>query len=104
MDYRRQREENLKALEASQSVTRLRRETPETETPGTAAHRRMSAEEWNRIKEGRPTVRELKAALADVPDDAVWWAYEGEVSGLIVSHPNGSWVLHNDGDVEREKS
>lgn len=49
---------------------------------------------------GKPTVGRLREILAQFPDDAVWWAYEGEVSGIIVSHAEVNAVLHNDGDVD----
>ncbi len=47
-----------------------------------------------------PTVADLRRALKDFPDDATWWAYEGEVSGIIISSPKGGGVIHNDGRVD----
>lgn len=52
----------------------------------------------------RPTVGELKAALADFPDDLVWWAYEGEVCGIIfASASRGSTfgIIHNTGRLQK---
>lgn len=48
----------------------------------------------------KPTIRELKAALEKFPEDAVWWPYEGELVGIIVSHETGSGVIFDDGTVE----
>ena len=56
--------------------------------------------EGNMANENKPTVKQLRDALAGLPDDAVWWAYEGEVCALIVNHPTVHAVFHNDGDVE----
>lgn len=50
--------------------------------------------------DGKPTVKALREALAELPDDAVWWAYEGEVCALIVDHPAVHAGFHNDGDVD----
>jgi hypothetical protein len=46
------------------------------------------------------TVGQLKRALKDVPDNAKCWAYEGEVSGLVVDGGGISGVIHNDGTVD----
>jgi hypothetical protein len=50
-----------------------------------------------------PTIATLMAVLRDLPPDAVWWAYEGEVGGLVVwdQRTGIEWVIHNDGEVTR---
>jgi hypothetical protein len=43
------------------------------------------------------TVKELREELAKFPDDAVCYAYEGEVSGIVISPPGesgGPGVIH----------
>lgn len=49
------------------------------------------------MSEKKPTVGEPVAFLKQFPADATWWVYEGEVSGVIVSHRDVSRIAHNDG-------
>jgi hypothetical protein len=54
-------------------------------------------------KYGRPSVSSLIEFLSKFPPDSVWWAYEGEVSGVIISHKTASGIAHNDGTCEGPK-
>lgn len=49
------------------------------------------------------TVRMLRKALANFPDEAKCYAYEGEVVGIVVVHKMKQLgIINNDGSVELE--
>lgn len=51
------------------------------------------------------TVKELREALTHFRDDAVCYAYEGEVRGIIICPPGGSGgpgVIHCEDETEPE--
>lgn len=47
------------------------------------------------------TAEVLIKFLREFPSDSRVWGYEGEVSGIIVSHKDGSGVAHNSGLTEK---
>jgi hypothetical protein len=54
------------------------------------------------------TVKQLREELAKFRDDAVCYAYEGEVCGIVISPPGG-WggpgVIHcGEGELEQPRS
>ena len=46
------------------------------------------------------TVAQIIRILKELPSDAKVWAYEGEVSGIIISGKKVSATIHNEGLVE----
>lgn len=45
------------------------------------------------------TVKQLRDDLAKFPDDAVCFAYEGEICGLIISRKGESYVAGKQGHI-----
>jgi hypothetical protein len=39
------------------------------------------------------TIKKLKELLKDIPDDAVCWAYDGEVTGISIRKDMQGWFI-----------